>query len=122
MRVRTILLYRQVPLSCERPHTRTLSADALAVADGPGLELQLRGREWVSVPYKPDQLIVNIGDMLEATGGYCPPPRIVAAQAWRSVAQSYVIAVVPSSASRGRIVFRYSAEYLTKRLNELGVV
>ena len=53
------------------PHEDINLLTLLPAADGPGLELQLRSGEWISVPHSPGQLMVNIGDMLqEATGDY----------------------------------------------------
>jgi isopenicillin N synthase-like dioxygenase len=108
------------------PHEDINLLTLLPAADGPGLELQLRGGEWVSVPHKPGQLIVNIGDMLqEATGGYLPSTT-------HRVATPECVETLPSRMSlplflhpRPEVVLssRYSArQYLTQRLNELGVV
>ena len=55
------------------PHEDINLLTLLPAADGPGLELQLRSGDGISVPHSPGQLIVNIGDMLqEVTGGYLP--------------------------------------------------
>ena len=42
----------------------------LPAGSTPGLQLCLDGENWIDVPFEPDSIIVNIGDMLqELTGG-----------------------------------------------------
>ena len=123
-----VLHYPPVPAGASvlraAPHEDINLLTLLPAADGPGLELQLRGGEWVSVPYKPDQLIVNVEMAREATGSYLPSTtHRVAAPEHGKRCRSYVIAVVPSSASRGRIVSPlFCWTVFDERLNELGVV
>jgi isopenicillin N synthase-like dioxygenase len=107
------------------PHEDINLLTLLPAADGPGLQIRGRDGEWLSVPNEPNQVLVNIGDMLqEASGGWFP---------------STTHQVAPPSAeslSRGRMSLplflhprpdvvlseRYTARtYLEERLCELGV-
>jgi isopenicillin N synthase-like dioxygenase len=108
------------------PHEDINLLTLLPAADGPGLELQLRGGEWVSVPHKPGQLIINIGDMLqEVTDGYLPSTTHRVAAPARGEALPSRMSLPLFLHPRPEVVLssRYSArQYLTQRLNELGVV
>lgn len=108
------------------PHEDINLLTLLPAADGPGLQIRRRDGAWLSVPNEPNQVLINIGDMLqEASGGWFP---------------STTHQVAPPSAeslSRGRMSLplflhprpdvvlsqRYTARtYLEERLCELGVV
>ena len=108
------------------PHEDINLLTLLPTADGPGLELQLRDGEWVSAPHKPGQLIVNIGDMLqEATGGYLPSTthRVAAPERGEALPSRMSLPLFLHPRPEVVLSSRYSAqEYLTQRLNELGVV
>ena len=107
------------------PHEDINLLTLLPAADGPGLELKLRSGEWVAVPQKQEQLIVNVGDMLqEATAGYLPSAthRVVASveNPGRQSRMSMPLFLHP----RPEVMLsqRYTAErYLSQRLVELGV-
>jgi isopenicillin N synthase-like dioxygenase len=107
------------------PHEDINLLTLLPAADGPGLELRLQTGEWLEVPEYPEQLIVNVGDMLqEATEGYLPSAthRVVtpAAQEGRQSRMSLPLFLHP----RPEVLLsaRYTAEsYLLQRLSELGV-
>ena len=108
------------------PHEDINLLTILPAADGPGLEIRRRDGTWLSVPNRPDQVLINIGDMLaEVSGGYFP-------------STTHQVAV-PSGEqlTRGRMSLplflhprpevvlsqRYTADsYLGERLEELGVV
>ena len=124
-----VLHYPPVPtaqsLMRAAPHEDINLLTLLPAADGPGLELQLSSGEWISVPHKPGQIIVNIGDMLqEATQGYLPSTthRVAATTADSSVSRmSLPLFLHP----RPDVVLspRYTArQYLMQRLDELGVM
>ena len=124
-----VLHYPPVPAGASvlraAPHEDINLLTLLPAADGPGLELQLRGGEWVSVPHKPGQLIVNIGDMLqEATGGYLPSTthRVAAPECGEALPSSMSLPLFLHPRPEVVLSPRYSArQYLTQRLNELGV-
>ncbi|MEL0006687.1 MAG: 2OG-Fe(II) oxygenase family protein [Luminiphilus sp.] len=107
------------------PHEDINLLTLLPAADGPGLELKLRSGEWIEVPQRREQLIVNVGDMLqEATAGYLPSAthRVVASATHqrRQSRMSMPLFLHP----RPEVVLsqRYTAEgYLAQRLCELGV-
>ena len=124
-----VLHYPPVPAGASvlraAPHEDINLLTLLPAADGPGLELQLRGGEWVSVPHKPGQLIVNIGDMLqEATGGYLPSTthRVAAPECGEALPSRMSLPLFLHPRPEVVLSPRYSArQYLTQRLNELGV-
>ena len=125
-----VLHYPPVPAGASvlraAPHEDINLLTLLPTADGPGLELQLRGGEWVSVPHRPCQLIVNIGDMLqEATGGYLPSTthRVAAPECGQALPSRMSLPLFLHPRPEVVLSPRYSArQYLTQRLNELGVV
>jgi isopenicillin N synthase-like dioxygenase len=98
----------------------------LPASDAPGLQVQQRNGEWLDVPSDANQLIVNIGDMLqEASSGYFPSTshRVVtpAGTDNRAGRMSLPLFLHP----RPEVVLsdRYSAgSYLHERLTELGVI
>lgn len=97
----------------------------LPAADGPGLEIRRRDGSWLAVPNRPDQVLVNIGDMLaEVSGGYFPSTthRVAAPSGaqLREGRMSLPLFLHP----RPEVVLspRYTAHgYLSERLHELGV-
>jgi isopenicillin N synthase-like dioxygenase len=98
----------------------------LPASDAPGLQVQKKNGEWLDVPSNGNQVIVNIGDMLqEASGGYFPSTshRVVtpAGTDNRSGRMSLPLFLHP----RPEVVLseRYIAgQYLHERLTELGVI
>ena len=107
------------------PHEDINLLTLLPAADGPGLELQLRGGEWISVPHSPGQLIVNIGDMLqEATGGYLPSTshRVATPDTKQPATSRMSLPLFLHPRPDVVLSSRYTArQYLMQRLNELGV-
>ena len=107
------------------PHEDINLLTLLPAADGPGLELQLRNGEWVSVPHSPGQLIVNIGDMLqEATGGYLPSTshRVATPDAEQPAVSRMSLPLFLHPRPDVVLSPRYTArQYLMQRLDELGV-
>lgn len=108
------------------PHEDINLLTLLPVADGPGLELQLRGGEWVSVPHTRGQLIVNIGDMLqEATRGYLPSTthRVIASKSGEELPSRMSLPLFLHPRPDVVLSARYSArQYLIERLDELSTV
>ena len=107
------------------PHEDINLLTLLPAADGPGLELQLRSGEWISVPHSPGQLIVNIGDMLqEATGGYLPSTshRVAIPDTKQPATSRMSLPLFLHPRPDVVLSSRYTArQYLMQRLNELGV-
>lgn len=124
-----VLHYPPVPegLSVTRaaPHEDINLLTILPAANGPGLEIKRRDGSWLSVPNRPQQVLINIGDMLqEASGGYFPSTtHQVAARSGADLKQgrlSLPLFLHP----RPEVVLsdRYTAQrYLQERLEELGV-
>jgi isopenicillin N synthase-like dioxygenase len=98
----------------------------LPASDAPGLQVQDKNGEWLDVASNGNQVIVNIGDMLqEASGGYFPSTshRVVtpAGTDNRSGRMSLPLFLHP----RPEVVLSadYTAgNYLFERLKELGVI
>jgi len=98
----------------------------LPASDAPGLQVQKKNGEWMDVASNGNQLIVNIGDMLqEASGGYFPSTshRVVtpAGTDNRSGRMSLPLFLHP----RPEVILsaQYTAgSYLHERLRELGVI
>jgi isopenicillin N synthase-like dioxygenase len=113
------------PVLRAAPHEDINLLTLLPAADGPGLELQLRSGEWVSVPHSPGQLIVNIGDMLqEATGGYLPSTshRVATPDAAQPAVSRMSLPLFLHPRPDVVLSPRYTArQYLMQRLDELGV-
>jgi isopenicillin N synthase-like dioxygenase len=113
------------PLLRAAPHEDINLLTLLPEADGPGLELRRRNGEWISVPHKPGQLIVNIGDMLqEATSGYLPSTTHRVAVSDATVMSTSRMSLPLFLHPRPEVVLspRYTArQYLLQRLDELGV-
>ena len=124
-----VLHYPPVPpgqaLLRAAPHEDINLLTLLPEADGPGLELRRRNGEWISVPHKPGQLIVNIGDMLqEATSGYLPSTNHRVAVSDSTVMSTSRMSLPLFLHPRPEVVLssRYTArQYLLQRLDELGV-
>ncbi|MFT5011656.1 MAG: isopenicillin N synthase-like dioxygenase [Patiriisocius sp.] len=98
----------------------------LPASDAPGLQVKQKNGEWLDVSSDGNQVIVNIGDMLqEASGGHFPSTshRVVTPPGTdnRNGRMSLPLFLHP----RPDVVLskRHTAgTYLTERLNELGVV
>ena len=107
------------------PHEDINLLTLLPAADGPGLELQLRSGEWISVPHSSGQLIVNIGDMLqEVTGGYLPSTshRVATPDAEQPAVSRMSLPLFLHPRPDVVLSPRYTArQYLMQRLDELGV-
>ena len=107
------------------PHEDINLLTLLPAADGPGLELRLRNGDWISVPHRPGQLIVNIGDMLqEATDGYLPSTthRVAAPEPDQSNSSRMALPLFLHPRPEVVLSPRYTArQYLMQRLHELGV-
>ena len=124
-----VLHYPPVPVGQSvlraAPHEDINLLTLLPSADGPGLELQLRSGEWISVPHSPGQLIVNIGDMLqEATGGYLPSTshRVATPDKEQPAVSRMSLPMFLHPRPNVVLSSRYTAsQYLMQRLDELGV-
>jgi isopenicillin N synthase-like dioxygenase len=107
------------------PHEDINLLTLLPASDGPGLELRLQTGEWAKVPQHPEQLIVNVGDMLqEATGGYLPSAthRVVTPTAHEGRQSRMSLPLFLHPRAEVALSARYTAEsYLSQRLFELGV-
>ncbi len=102
----------------------------LPASNEPGLQVQQKNGEWLDVNSDANQIVVNIGDMLqEASGGYFP------STTHRVVTPAELNASMPAGPGRMslplflhprpevRLSNRYTAgSYLEERLKELGVV
>ncbi len=108
------------------PHEDINLLTILPAANGPGLEILGRDGDWIAVPNRPDQVVVNVGDMLqELSGG-------LFLSATHRVAMPSAVSLCASRMSlplflhpRPEVVLssRYTAaSYLSQRLRELGVV
>ena len=124
-----VLHYPPLPADVEAPraapHEDINFLTLLPAADGPGLEIRSREGKWISVPNEPNQLLVNIGDMLqEVSKGWLP-------------STTHQVAINDDDRDTGRMSLplflhprpdvrlseRYSARsYLQERLGELGVL
>lgn len=125
-----ILHYPPVPSGQEvlraAPHEDINFLTILPAADGPGLEIQRRDGSWLSVPNREEQVLINIGDMLqEVSGGWLPSTtHQVAAPTGADLANgrmSLPLFLHP----RPEVVLsrrHTAASYLGERLEELGVV
>ena len=113
------------PVLRAAPHEDINLLTLLPAADGPGLELQLRSGEWISIPHSPGQLIVNIGDMLqEATGGYLPSTshRVAIPDTEQPAVSRMSLPLFLHPRPDVVLSPRYTAgQYLMQRLDELGV-
>lgn len=107
------------------PHEDINLLTLLPAADGPGLELRLQSGEWIRVPQLPEQLIVNVGDMLqEATAGYLPSAthRVVAPSANERNQSRMSMPLFLHPRPEVALSQRYTAaHYLSERLYEMGV-
>ena len=107
------------------PHEDINFLTILPAADGPGLKILSQEGDWIDVPNRPDQVLVNIGDMLqEVSAGYFPSTtHQVATPSGEELSQgrmSLPLFLHP----RPEVVLspRHTAEsYLHERLLELGV-
>ena len=105
------------------PHEDINLLTLLPSADGPGLELQLRSGEWISVPNRAGQVIVNVGDMLqEATAGYLPSTthRVAVSDTGQRTPSRMALPMFLHPRPEVVLSSRYTAgEYLSQRLDEL---
>ncbi len=98
----------------------------LPASDGPGLEILDRTGQWLQIDDKPDQVIINTGDMLaEASGQYFPSTThrvsVTAGSAGSASRMSLPLFLHPRADVR--LSNRYLAgDYLNERLQELGVI
>lgn len=107
------------------PHEDINLLTILPAADGPGLEIRTRDGVWLSVPNRPDQVLVNVGDMLqELSQGYFPSTThqvaVPTGEALAAGRMSLPLFLHP----RPEVILssQYSAgAYLRERLQELGV-
>ena len=98
----------------------------LPASDAPGLQVQAKDGEWLEVKANQNQVIINIGDMLQEASEYYFPST-----------SHRVVTPAETDHSNGRMSLplflhprpdvvlseRYTAkEYLQERLRELGVV
>ena len=108
------------------PHEDINFLTILPAADGPGLEIKKRDGSWLTVPNRPEQLLINIGDMLqEVSGGWFPstthqvgtPDGEMLARGRMSL--PLFLHPRPEVSLSPR---HTAASYLDERLHELGVV
>lgn len=124
-----VLHYPPLPEGSEvtraAPHEDINLLTILPASDGAGLEILRKNGEWLSVPNQANQILINIGDMLqEASGGYFPSTThqvaVPTGDAVRRGRMSLPLFLHP----RPDVVLspRYTARsYLAERLEELGV-
>lgn len=97
----------------------------LPASSGPGLELQTNEGSWIDVPNHPNQVVVNIGDMLqEATGGFLTSTthRVSTPTASQLADSRMSLPLFLHARSDVQLSERYSAgAYLDERLAELGI-
>lgn len=107
------------------PHEDINLLTILPAADGPGLEIRARDGVWMSVPNRPDQVLVNVGDMLqELSQGYFPSTTHQVALPSGEFLAAGRMSLPLFLHPRPDVVLssRYSAaSYLKERLQELGV-
>ncbi len=97
----------------------------LPAADGPGLEILTRDGRWIEAPNRPEQLLVNIGDMLqELLGGWLPSTtHRVVDDGQQHAAGRMSLPLFLHPRPEVRLSSRYTAaSYLHERLGELGVL
>lgn len=124
-----VLHYPPVPDDAEvtraAPHEDINLLTLLPASDGPGLEIQRQDGSWLSVPNRSDQILINIGDMLqEASGGYFPSTTHQVAAPSGDQMQRGRMSLPLFLHPRPEVVLsnRYNAKsYLGQRLHELGV-
>jgi isopenicillin N synthase-like dioxygenase len=125
-----VLHYPPVPEGIEvtraAPHEDINLLTILPASDGPGLEIKRQDGSWLSVPNRPNQILINIGDMLqEASGGYFPSTTHQVAAPSGEQVQRGRMSLPLFLHPRPEVVLssRYTAKsYLSQRLHELGVV
>ena len=97
----------------------------LPASSGPGLELKTNEGFWIDVPNHPNQVVVNIGDMLqEATGGFLTSTthRVSTPTASQLADSRMSLPLFLHARSDVQLSEQYSAgAYLDERLSELGV-
>ena len=125
-----VLHYPPVPAGQQvlraAPHEDINFLTILPAADGPGLEIKRRDGSWLSVPNRPEQVLINIGDMLqEVSGGWFPSTtHQVAAPSENSLAAGRMsLPLFLHPRPEVELSKRHTASsYLSERLEELGVV
>ena len=106
------------------PHQDINLITLLVVGSEPGLQILTKQGEWINVPYKAENIVINTGDMLqECSKGYYPSTthRVINPQESKNVSRfSMPFFVHP----RDEVVLsdRYTASsYLEERLKEIGL-
>ncbi|MFT4820440.1 MAG: isopenicillin N synthase-like dioxygenase [Candidatus Azotimanducaceae bacterium] len=98
----------------------------LPASDAPGLQVQKKNGEWIDVASNGNQVIVNIGDMLqEASGGYFPSTSHRVVTPANTDNQSGRMSLPLFLHPRPEVILsgEYTAgSYLYERLKELGVI
>ena len=124
-----VLHYPPMPeaLSAPRaaPHEDINLLTLLPAADGPGLEIRTRDGKWIKAPNQPEQLLVNIGDMLqEVLSGWLPSTTHRVVHSPKSQADGRMsLPLFLHPRPEVKLSTRYTAEsYLQERLGELGVL
>jgi len=108
------------------PHEDINFLTILPAADGPGLEIKRRDGTWLTVPNRPEQLLINIGDMLqEVSGGWLPSTthQVGVPHASHNTLGRMSLPLFLHPRPDVSLSPRYTAaSYLDERLHELGVV
>lgn len=108
------------------PHEDINLLTILPAADGPGLEIRRQNGEWMEVPNRPEQVLVNIGDMLqEITDGWLPSTTHQVATPTQQSLTAGRMSLPLFLHPRPEVVLseRHTAgSYLDERLRELGVI
>ncbi len=125
-----VLHYPPVPdgtvVTRAAPHEDINLLTVLPASNGPGLEIKRMNGEWLSVPNRPNQVLINIGDMLqEASGGYFPSTTHQVAVPTGDEVREGRMSLPLFLHPRPEVVLsaRHTASsYLTERLQELGVI
>ncbi len=98
----------------------------LPAANEPGLQVLDKDGSWIDVPGDFDNIIINIGDMLqEASGGYFPSTshRVINPEGTDKTKSRISLPLFQHPRPDVVLSDRYTAhEYLTERLRELGVI
>ena len=108
------------------PHEDINFITLLVAATAPGLEVQSRDGSWYSVMPEKNDIIVNVGDMLEeATNGYYKSTthRVINPKGNEAKKSRYSIPLFVHPKAEAQLSSRYTAkQYLDERLQELGLL
>ena len=108
------------------PHEDINLLTILPAADGPGLEIRRQSGDWLAVPNRPEQVLVNIGDMLqEITDGWFPSTTHQVATPTQESLTAGRMSLPLFLHPRPEVVLsehHTAGSYLDERLRELGVV